>query len=175
MRIRGLPILLSCLALTACQGFGPVPQDVVALRPHASISGSHVDLDDRISTFRLTAIDGWPVDRAANQDPSKTLGVDSVNKVEAGHAVRVEFEGLTRYRNSVKTLFWATHGVDGSVEFVPAVDARYVVRGEIGEGGSSVWLENDATHEVVVRKFTITPATAAPAPDMRSMVPGTSQ
>lgn len=175
MRLRALSILLPCLVLAACQGFAPVAQEAVALRPHASVAGSHVDLDDRVSTFRLTAINGWPVDRSANQDPSKTLGVDSVNLVEAGRSVRVEFEGLTRYRNSVKTLFWATHGVDGKVEFVPAADARYVVRGEIGENGSTVWLENDATHEVVVRKFTITPATAAPAPDMRSMAPGSSQ
>ncbi len=164
MGIRGLSLLSSCLALAACQALPPAAQDV-ASRPHARVAGSHVDADaDRVSTFRVTAIDGWPVNREANQDPSKTLGVDLANEVAAGRSVKVAFEGLTRYRNSVRSLFWSTYGVDGSVEFVPAADARYVVRGEIGPGGSSVWLENDATHEVVGQKFSAAPPAAASAP-----------
>ena len=164
MRIRGLSILLSCLALAACQGAGPASQ--AAPHAHASVAGSHVDVgDDQVSTFRVTAIDGWPVNRAADQDPSKTLGVDVVNDIDAGRPVRVAFEGLTRYRNTVRSLFWSTHGVDGSVEFVPAADTRYVVRGEIGAEGSVVWLENAATHEIVTRKFAVAPG-AASAPDV---------
>ena len=175
MRIRGLPILLSCLALSACQGTGPASQGA-APRAHASIAGSHVDVDDdRVSTFRITAINGWPVNRAADQDPSKTLGVDAVNDIDAGRPVRVAFEGLTRYRNSVRSLFWSTHGVEGSIEFVPAADARYVVRGEIGPEGSVVWLEDGATHAVVTRKFTVAPEAAAATPDMRTMTPGVPQ
>ena len=164
MRIRGLSILLSCLALAACQGAGPASQ--AAPHAHASVAGSHVDVgDDQVSTFRVTEINGWPVNRAAEQDPSRTLGVDLVNDIDAGRPVRVAFEGLTRYRNTVRSLFWSTHGVDGSVEFVPAADTRYVVRGEIGAEGSVVWLENAATHEIVTRKFAVAPG-AASAPDV---------
>lgn len=174
MGIRGLSLLSSCLALAACQALPPAAQDV-ASRPHARVAGSHVDADaDRVSTFRVTAIDGWPVNREANQDPSKTLGVDLANEVAAGRSVKVAFEGLTRYRNSVRSLFWDPRRVEGSVDFVPAVDTRYVVRGEIGDDGSTVWLENDSTHEVIVRKFTAAPK-AAIAPDMRTMTPDAGQ
>lgn len=172
MRTSGIAILLTSLALAACQGLPP--QDFSA-RPHASIAGSHVDSgDDRVDTFRITALNGWPVNRMAEQDPSRSLGVDLVNAIEPGRPVRVEFEGLARYRNSVRSLFWDTHRVEGSVDFVPAVDTRYVVRGEIGDAGSSVWLENESRHEVVMRKFTAAPKPAV-APDMRTMTPEVGQ
>ncbi len=172
MRFRGIPILWTSLVLAACQGLPP--QDFSAW-PHASLAGSHVDTGgDRVDTFRITALNGWPVNRKAEQDPSRTLGVDLVNAIEPGRPVRVEFEGLARYRNSVRSLFWDPRRVEGSVDFVPAVDTRYVVRGEIGDDGSTVWLENDSTHEVIVRKFTAAPK-AAIAPDMRTMTPDAGQ
>jgi hypothetical protein len=173
MRLRGIPLLLTTVALAACQGLPPAD---FSARPHASLVGSHAEAaDDRVDTFRVTALNGWPVNRAAEQDPSRSLGVDSINAIEPGRPVRVEFEGLARYRNPARSLFWDARRVEGSVEFVPVVDVRYVVRGELGDAGSSVWLENDSTHEVIGRKFSAQPKAAAPAPDMRTMTPGVSQ
>lgn len=171
MRIRVLPIPLSCLVLAACSSLPP--QDF-SNRPHASLVGSHVDAGaDRIDTFRVTALNGWPVNRAAEQDPAHSLGVDSLNAVEPGRPLRVEFEGLTRYGNAVRSLFWNARRVEGSVELVPAADARYVVRGDLdAQAGPTVWLEDERTHDVIGRKFTVAPAAAASTPDMRTMTPG---
>jgi len=162
MRERGIVILFACAALAACQGLPPTD---AAGGPHATFLGSHVDIDsDRVDTFRITALNGWPVNRMAEQEPSRTLGVDLANAVAPGRPVRVEFEGATRYRNSVRSLFWSSHRVEGSVELTPVADARYVVRGALaGETGSTVWLENEATHEVIGRKFTAAPAASGPA------------
>jgi hypothetical protein len=171
MRPRVLPLLACTLALAACAGLPP--QDF-SDRPHASLVGSHAEIDgDRVDTFRVTALNGWPVNRAAEQDPSRTLGVDLSNAVEPGRPLRVEFEGVSRYRNTARSLFWSPNRVEGSAELTPAADARYVVRGALaGEAGSTVWLENEATHEVIGRKFTVAPAAAASGPDAAATRPG---
>jgi hypothetical protein len=74
-------------------------------------------------------------------------------------------EGLTRYGNPLKSLLWDPHRVEGSVEFVPAAGGPYVVRGDIGPEGSSVWLEDDATHAVVGRRFVAAPKAPASVPE----------
>lgn len=170
MRLRPFP-LLACFALAACQGLHPPPD--LAGRPHATIVGSHVDGDDRVQSFRVTAIDGWPVNRPAdqNQDLDRLYATDTSNALAVGHPVRVEFEGRLHYRNAMRNFFWDAAPVDGSVEFVPVADARYVVRGAIGAEGSSVWLEDERTHELVGQRFAAGPRPAASIPDMRSRAP----
>jgi hypothetical protein len=161
MRLRpALSIVCACLALAACKS---VPLDATP-PAQASVAGSHVDSGDgRVDTFRVTEIDGHPIGRG--EEPYKTLGIDTVNAIDATRSVHVEFEGLARYGNPLKTLMWDPRRVQGSVDFVPLAQTRYVVRGEIGPDGSTVWLENDATHEVVVRKFTAAPPPPTSAPE----------
>jgi hypothetical protein len=153
MRRLVVAVVLSGLALAGCEGTrfednAPPPQAVVA--------GSHIDDDAAgIETFRVAAIAGRPVGRM--DDPSKTLGVDARYTVDAGRLVRVEFEGLVRYGNPLQTLVRNARRVEGSVEFTPVANARYVVRGRIDEKKSTVWLEDDATHETIGQVFTATP------------------
>jgi hypothetical protein len=160
MKLRGLSIFLACVALAACQA---VPDNGL----HAVVAGSHVDAGEgRIDTFRVTQIDRTPIGRVGTSEPSKTLGIDAESPIAAGRPVHVEFEGLARYSNTMKSFFWSTMHVEGEVDFVPVADARYVVRGEIGtEEGSAVWLENDQTHEVIGRKFVTAPSAAPSAPE----------
>jgi hypothetical protein len=163
MRLRRHPLLLACLVVTGCQGLGGGAKDA-APSPQASVAGSHLDDGNgRIDTFRVIEIDGRPVGRT--DEPSKTIGIDATYRIDATRKVHLEFEGLARYSNPMKTLFWDPHTVQGSVDFVPAAAGRYVVRGEIGAEGSSVWLEDDASHEVVSRKFTVAPKPPAAVPE----------
>ena len=162
MRLRSSTVpLLACLLLAACADTGP-SQDA-APRSTATVSGSHVDDGNgRIDTFRVTQLDRRPVGRDA--EPSKSLGIDATNTVTAGVRLHVEFEGLARFRNPAKTLFWDPRRVEGSVDFAPAAGAHYVVRGEIGPEASTVWLEDDASHEIVDRKFVAVPQPATTGP-----------
>jgi hypothetical protein len=163
MLLRRQLLLASCLVLSACQGLGGGEKDAVP-PPQASVTGSHVDDGNgRIDTFRVTEIDGHPVGRV--EEPSKTIGIDAAYRIDATRKVHLEFEGLARYANPMKTLFWDPHSVQGSVDFVPAAAGRYVVRGEIGPEGSSVWLEDDASHEVIGRKFMAAPKPTPPVPE----------
>jgi hypothetical protein len=162
MHLRGLSILLATLALAACQA---TPDN----GPHALVAGSHVDAaDSRVDTFRVTEIDGHPIGRVGTSEPSKTLGVDEVNPIAAGRKVHVEFEGLARFGNSAKSLFWDSMRVEGEVDFVPEPDVRYVVRGQVGAPeGSTVWLEDGRTHAAIGRKFVAAPKASASVPENR--------
>lgn len=145
MRLLISASLLGGLVLVGCSGTRPGDR---ATGTQAVVAGSHADVGDGgIATFRVTAVGSWPVGRS--DDPSKTLGVDASYPLDAGRNVRIEFEGLLRFGNPLVTLVRDARRVQGSVEFVPAESARYVVRGRIGPESSAVWLEDEATHQVV--------------------------
>jgi hypothetical protein len=147
-------LVSSGLVLAGCEG----PRfDDNAPPPQAVVAGSHIDdgAAAGIETFRVDAIAGRPMGRM--DDPQKTLGVDARYSIDAGRLVRVEFEGLLRFSNPLRTLTRDAQRVEGSVEFTPVPNARYVVRGHIDAEHSTVWLEDDATHEVIGQKFTALP------------------
>lgn len=146
-------LAFSGLVLGGCAG--PRYEDH-APPPQAVVVGSHVD-DGKagIETFRVSGIAGRPVGRM--DDPSKTLGVDARYPIDSGRLVRIEFEGLLRFDNPLRSLIQDAERVEGSVEFTPVANARYVVRGHIDEHGSAVWLEDDASHAIIGQKFTAVP------------------
>jgi hypothetical protein len=162
MRLRGLSILLVTLPLVACQS---APDTGL----HAAVAGSHLDDGQgRIDTFRVTEVDGHPIGRVGTSEPSKTLGIDAVETIAAGRKVHIEFEGLARFSNTAKSLFYDPMRVEGAIDFVPEPDVRYVVRGQVGAAeGSTVWIEDDRTHAVVGRKFVAAPRSAPSAPESR--------
>ena len=156
-----LPLLLAALAtLAGCQAFAPQPDP--ATLPHATIAGTHVDAGQRVDTFRLLAVDGHAV-LPYTDEPAKQIGHDASNVVVAGRAVRLEIEGFGFYDNAMRRLFWDPMRAQGVVEFVPVAGATYSLRGAIAPELSSVWIENDATHEVVGRKISVPGRGAAAA------------
>ena len=160
-RLAFLSIPLCTLALAGCQGFGPAP-DVSAL-PHASITGTHLAFDaDRTDSFRVLTIDGHNVQPPVDQ-PVKTIAIDATNLLPAGRSVHVEFEGFGFYGNTIRRMFWNAMRVEGGVDFVPAPGAQYVVHGSITPTLSTVWIENEGTHEVVGQKATKTHDIPPPA------------
>jgi len=172
MRPTAPAVLMTCLALAACAGIGPHPYDRSA-EAHAVVVGTHAadPADDGIvRTFRVTAIDGWPVH--GNVDPSQTLGVDQRDTLPVGRKVRVDFEGLLRFYNPGRTLFKSPRRAEGHVDLTPVDGASYTVRGEVGPQGTTVWLEDDATHQRVGEAFTEAAPKPADTPDYRTTTPG---
>ena len=151
MRLALLSIPLFALALAGC---GALEPDVATV-PHATIAGTHIDVNgDRFDTFRVLAINGLNVLPATDQ-PVKLIGHDAANLVAAGHGARVEVEGFAFYENTGRRMFWSPMRAQGVVEFVPAADAKYSVHGSVTPTLSAVWIEDDATHEVVGNKISV--------------------
>ncbi len=177
MRLAALSTTIIAAALAGCQAFAPEPD--IATLPHAAVTDSHVDVTaDRIDTFRVLEVDGRRVLELGDQ-PIKKIGHDFSYLLAAGRPVRVEVEALASYNNTMRRMFWDPMHVQGVIQFVPAADAKYVVHGAVTPELSTVWIENDATHEVVGAKVSAVgrgapapadaPADAAPAaPTLRS-------
>ena len=167
MRLAALTMTALLLALAGCQG---VPE--LQTQPHATLAGTHVDVDgDRVDTFRVLAVNGQHVPAITDQ-PVKLIGHDATTLLPAGQGVRVEIEGLAAYLQSLHRLWWDPMRAQGIVEFVPAAGASYSVHGAIAPEASSVWIEDDATHQAVGRKIVVpgrAASGAAPAaPTLRS-------
>lgn len=164
MRLAALTIPTLLLALAGCQS----TPDLASL-PHATLVGTHVDVDgDRFDTFRALAIGGRNVLPIVDQ-PVKLIGHDATNLLPAGQPVRVEVEALAAYSLSLHRLLWDPMGARGVVEFVPAAGATYSVRGSVTPEVSSVWVEDDATHEAVGRRIVAPGRAASGASDAASM------
>jgi hypothetical protein len=162
MRLAASSIPLLFVVLAGCQSLGP-PPDVSAL-PHATVVDTHVVAEGgRTDVFRTVGIAGHSV-QAYTDEPSKLIGVDAKNLVAAGAPLRLEVEGMAFYSNSVRRLFWSPMRAQGVVEFVPDAGATYSVHGTLALELSQVWVENDATHQVVGNKISVVgQAPAAPA------------
>ena len=166
MRLVALTISTLALALAGCQA----TPDLATL-PHATLVGTHLDVDgDRVDTFRVLAIDGLSVLPIVDQ-PVKLIDHDASNLLQPGQGVRVELEGFAAYYATLHRLAWDPMRAQGVVEFVPVAGARYSVHGSVAPEISSVWIEDDATHQAVSRKVAVPGREASGAAGAASAVP----
>ena len=168
MRLAVLTIPTLILALAGCQA----TPDLATL-PHATLAGTHVDVDgDRVDTFRAVAIDGHNVLPLTDQ-PVKLIGHDTTDLLHVGQPVRVEIEGYAAFYSTLHRMAWDSMHAQGVVEFVPVAGASYSVHGAVAPEASSVWIEDNATHEAVGRKISVPGRAASGAgngvePNLRS-------
>jgi len=150
MRPAVLSLSLAVLAVAGCQSV-PLASDAAAA--HARLASSHVDVDnDRTDVFRVLAVDGRDVIDPTDMSP-KSVEIDHTHVLVAGRPAHLSVDALAYYTNTARRLFWDSMRVRGAIDFVPAADATYVMRGELTPERSSVWLENAATHEVMGQKI----------------------
>lgn len=160
MRLLALtPIAAAFAALAGCQAL-PDP----ATLPHATVVGTHVDVDgDRFDTFRVLRVDGDLVLPDVDQ-PVKLLGKDASTLVPVGRPVQLELEGFAFYKATSHRFLWDAMRAQGTISFVPVAGATYMLHGTIAPEASSVWLEDEATHQVVDHRIS-TPGRAASGAD----------
>jgi hypothetical protein len=159
MRLSALTIPTLVLALAGC-----ATPDLATL-PHATLAGTHIDVDgDRVDTFRVLTVAGRDVVPVVDQ-PVKLIGHDATELLAAGQAVRVEVEGRAAYLSTFHRLAWDPMRAQGIVEFVPQAGAAYSVHGSIAPDVSSVWIEDNATHEAVGRRIVVPGRAASGADD----------
>ena len=150
MRLAALTISTLILALAGCQS----TPDLATL-PHATLAGTHVDVDgDRVDTFQAVSIDGRNV-LPISAEPVKLIGHDTTQLLAAGQAVRVEIEGYAAFYGTLHRMAWDPMRAKGVVEFVPAAGATYSLHGLVAPEASSVWIEDNATHEAVGHRIVV--------------------
>lgn len=96
----------------------------------------------------MLSIDGSLVLPIVDQ-PVKLHGKDANDLVPAGRDVRLEVEGFAFSDSTGHRMFWDFLRAEGVIEFVPFVDGRYALHGTVSPEVSSIWLEDEATHQQV--------------------------
>lgn len=130
--------------------------------PLATVKDSvHVYSVQKADFFYLSAVD----DRIIKDSLSETESVNygrgfNMTPVVLDHDIpaqecRVTIIGRTQYAAPILALTNKVYEVRGEVAFRPQSDAVYVVRGELGEDYSAVWLEEEGTGQIVGEKIEV--------------------
>lgn len=156
-----LPFALALsLAVSGCSTFAPsIPAGYAG--PKAQLSDSvrthsHSKADffvaEQIDEARI--VDSLVETRHQNHGRGMSMTPAVLERaLMADRQVKVHIKGRTHYAAPILAMTGTVFQVKGVVEFVPAANARYVVRGELGDDYSAVWIEDAATQSVVGQKI----------------------
>jgi hypothetical protein len=148
-------LILSFSVLSGCATFHPtIPEGYSG--PVATIQDSEKRIDvGKADLFYLSHIDGRSIRNSRSASMSASYGqgnrLSTVlinNSVPVGsHSFTVV--GRTVYAMPARALASTVYEVKGDIEFSPEQDASYIIKGVLAEEGSSVWIANSSTGEVV--------------------------
>lgn len=155
-------LALSVVFFAGCASLAPsVPEGYTG--PLATLADTpRPETTSKGQIFALLEIDGAAVDNSfqashrasANQGP--TLRMVPFERKLPAHAMKVRIRGSHITGMPIHEIASRAVGkfyeVEGVVDFVPVADARYAVVGKLDKEGSSVWIEDAATHQPVTDK-----------------------
>lgn len=160
--IRRFAILCLALLAAGCATYSPsVPE---------GYTGPRAQLDDAITTsgnsksdfFVVEQIDGASVDnslyetRRKNQGRGMNMTPYVISRpLVAGKPIKVLVRGRTDYAMPIQALTGTVFQVKGLVEFTPQANARYIVRGTLGDNYSAVWIEEAESKQPVGQKVEV--------------------
>jgi hypothetical protein len=156
------PILATALlAGCAAPRYNPLPENYAG--PSATVRDSFtVQGISKADFFYVAQVDGHDIDNALWASAAATRGrgmnlqkVPVQRSLPASKPVTLTIVGRTEYAAPIQALTNVVYQVKGTIDFTPKPNKIYVVLGELGETASSVWLEEDDTHEVVGKKIEV--------------------
>ena len=153
--------LVLLVGLTGCASMeSPVPENysgatAVIRDTVKEYSSSKSDL------FSLEAIDDRKIPnsrfatRTANQGRGFIMEPVVVERKVKAEESTFEIVARTEYAAPALALTNKVYQVKGRVHFAPVKGKSYLVKGELGDTYSSVWIEDDTTHEIVDKKIEV--------------------
>ena len=159
---RRLSLLCFALTIGGCSTYAPsVPENYAG--PRAQLADSvKVHSSSKADFFVVEKIDGAGVDNSLNETFRRNQGrgmsmtpylIDRALIAEA--PIKLQLKGRTYYAAPIQALANTVFQVKGVVEFTPKADATYVVKGELGESYSAVWIEDAETNTAVGQRVEV--------------------
>lgn len=125
------------------------------IKDSANVLGS-----DKADIFYVSKVDGKPIKNSmqstitGNRGRGMTMDPRLLDReIAANKSHTLTIEGGTHYAAPIQELFNKTYHVSGEIRFVPEKNKTYVVTGELGESGATVWIEEESTQQIVDRKI----------------------
>lgn len=154
--------VFASVALAGCATFAPpIPEGYKG--PVALIKDSVKPISEKKADFfYVSEIDGKPIEDSRTKtlnDVSRGRGFMMAPSVIERNIPPREatftLVGRTEYAAPILALTHTVYQVTGKVTFSPEKDRSYVVRGELGENYSAVWLEDEVTGKTIGRKIEV--------------------
>ncbi|MGQ0510813.1 MAG: hypothetical protein ACT4P9_09380 [Betaproteobacteria bacterium] len=155
--------LLAISMLSGCATYKPVPDGYTG--PTAVIVDSGFKEDETTAQiFALVEVNGQAVENSfhasasASQGRGFSLTARYVTREVPATPMKVTLKGAHTAGAAIQQMISQATGiflsVEGVVDFTPTQNRWYVVKGELKKGGSSIWIEDEATGQPVTRKVT---------------------
>ncbi len=147
-------IAVAALVTLLAAGCVSEPVREMPVGPTATLSGSSVKHGYRgWDSFRMSD-DTLTLMEKRYRDPQKGW------YLTAGQPITLTIIGYRRYEIPIVQLVSAIYEVSGTTTFTPVADHAYLIKGELNEKHSAVWIEDKATGEVVGKKIEVQGSTA---------------
>lgn len=161
--IRPLTCAILVLLLSACQTYTPVPEGYTG--PVATLTDSGVSLSgSKAHLWVASEIDGKQIEDSfgasamASHGQGFHLNMQVISRKLPVRPMKVKLRGDVATGAPIHAMFdkltGSVQSVEGVVDFTPVAGAAYTVRGELKDAGSTIWIEDDATHQPVTTKIT---------------------
>lgn len=155
--------ILSLLLLSGCaaNAYKPVAEGYAG--PIASIADSYNAISSsKVEFFYVDKIDGHTVENsrikslAANRGRGMQMTPVTVqHSVPAAKPTTVDIVARTEFAAPILSMTNTVYQVKGKIDFTPEPGKQYVVRGQLGEARSAVWLEEEISHRLIGKKTEI--------------------
>lgn len=155
-------LVVAALISGCATQYKPIPDGYTG--PTATIEDTKErEGDYKARFFVVTEIDDNQIENGITKARSASSGMGF--RLEGGYVTRkvparpmkVKLIGTHVTGAPIHEMFSRAKGtffrVEGVVEFTPAAGGEYVVKGELKENGSSVWIEDAKTHQAVTEKI----------------------
>ncbi len=158
-KLMVMPILL--MSLGGCASFAPsVPEGYTG--PVAILKDSvKPQSSSKADFFYASAINGQRIEdsrlktQRMNQGRGFSMSPAVIERNIPAQAATFTLVGRTEYAAPILALTSTVYQVTGQVTFTPETYRNYVVRGELGETYSAVWIEDEASGKVIGEKIEV--------------------
>lgn len=149
------------VTLSACVTNPPIPPGYTG--PTATVFDSSESIDgSRSKMFVLAEIDGAPIDQSVQASARASSGQGFsltqvvLQRAIPARAMKVKLVGTYTYAAPIQKIAAQVSGsfveMEAIVSFTPEPEGKYVVRGLLSKERSALWIENQATGQVVTQK-----------------------
>jgi hypothetical protein len=152
-----LPIVLLAACATTTS---PIPENYAG--PLATVKDSvKPSSTSKADFFYLSDVDGRQIansriaTRVTNQGRGMYMKPVVLTRQVPAQASRFTIFGRTEYAAPILALTSTVYQVTGEIQITPEPDKTYVVKGELGENYSAVWVEEEGTGRIIGEKVEV--------------------